>query len=99
LKTKRNIDMKVNWDLVPEWINWVTVDVHPSNDSRMQPNAHGWCSKPELHKDNRNINTYWDNFYCSEDDGFVCELPHYVACWEEGDTLENSIEERPVPYV
>jgi hypothetical protein len=83
--------MKVDWTRVPDWIDWVAPEEnHPHNDKCIV-----WCSKPELEEFNGILE--FTNYYCTDDDGLYCELPHDVATREDSDLLdfENAVMKRP----
>ena len=80
--------MKIDWNQVPNWIDWVTPESKYGTEVCI-----GWCSKPYL---SEKYPYEWDNYYCSEDDGLWCELPHYVASFESSELefFESMIEQR-----
>lgn len=96
--------MKVNWEEVPWWINYITPSCDSYNkDLSRAKNAIGWSTKPYLTTEKYNYLgsckevKSWGNFYDTEDDGYTCEIPYNTAEVEQWDldNFEAAIYERP----
>ena len=84
--------MIVDWSRIPDWINWVAPVSNNVNECR----CYGWSAKPYIEEYPTGLE--FTSWYCTDDDGLFCELPHDVARREDSDLLdfENSLINRIV---
>ena len=62
--------MEIEWSKVPEWIYWVSPE-----SKKGSKRCYGWASKPIINKESDEFENWW----CTDDDGYFCELPWYIA--------------------
>ena len=86
--------MKVKWSQIPDWLNTVTQVVRPQDGKFCQDYATAWGSdknlKPEIW-----VNGIGEAHWDGSDHLDSASLPRWVVDYEEGDTTENSIQQRP----
>jgi hypothetical protein len=85
--------MKIDWTRVPDWIDYVS----PASNNIHVTKCYGWSAKPYVIEERLITGLEFTNWYCTDDDGLWCELPHDVADREDSDLLdfENAIDKRP----